>query len=453
MKGRDFDPAAFRKGPARRVLLLGVVGRFPFKEYVQRASPTLGIPYLAAAARAAGHEVSVLTAGSEGAPALRARLSEFAPDLVGMSCYQSNFDVCMQFAALVKALRPGTHVVLGGPQASASPDLCLACPHVDSVAVGEGELTLCALLQALPGAAGLAGVDGLLYRDGQGRIRRNRPRALIGNLDSLPPPALDLYDRDAWQASFEGRSMAPVLGSRGCPFPCTFCASKVVWGPTCRWHSPARIIAEMDALHAAYGIEHFNFYDGTFSLDRRRVGWLCRRLRGRRYTWTCSTRTDRVDAPLLKTMKDAGCKAVLYGLESASQRLLDRVRKGGETVAGFRRVVAMTRAAGLLVGGVFLIGLPTETDEETRATITLMSELQLDTPGLNIAIPFMGTEMHADALRHGRLRKGATPDDLARSEAWEPEGRTREDLRRWLQEGMDGVKVYNGSRKRDGKGS
>lgn len=428
----DFDPKRFRAGPRRRLLLLTLYGRMEFSDYI-KTSPPLDAAYLAAAARAAGHTVSILviTRAADAKNILGRMLRSFQPDVVGMSCCIMNLEACLAAAKWVKEFNSTTHVVLGGPQASASPEICLADPNVDSVAVGEGELTLCHLLKEVAGAR-LSRVAGLVRRGKSGTILRNPPRPQIRNLDTLPLPALDLYPRQFWFARHDGRIMAPLQTSRGCPFVCTFCASKVVWKRTLRWHSPERVVREMDCLHERYGARHFNLYDANIAIDRRRLLRLCRAItEGRKtddYTWMCSTRADTVDAELLAAMREAGCRMISYGIESGSQRVLDRAKKG-MTLDQYRTALTLTREAGIAIVENFMIGFPTETPEETQATIRLMEETKPDLIGVNIATPMMGTEMFDDALKNGSLREGCAVRDMAGSEnAWVAKGRTREEL-------------------------
>lgn len=450
----DFAPERFRKGPRRKVLLLPVIGDIKFGEYM-KASIALDIPYLAAAARAAGHAVDVLPLiGREAiATLLPRKLAEFSPDIVGMSCYLLNFDACMEAARVVKSVAPGCHVVLGGSQASASSEICLSHACIDTVAFGEGEVTFCALIGALGSKRAIARVRGLALRTASGRVVRTQTRPRIRDLDTLPLPALDLFPREFWYAKFDGRVTGSFLGSRGCTSACTFCASPVIWGRRYGTHSPRRIVYEMNLLNERYGVEHFSSYDNNFTIRRAHVLEFCELLVKERrsdFEWLCHTRADLVDPDLLRQMRKAGCTMIYYGFDSGSQRLLDRVTKG-MTLEQYRYAVKITREADIRIAAAFMIGFPTETPEETAQTLRFAKEIRPFIASVNIAIPFMGTAMYDDALKHGSLVPGATRDDLARSDGiWVPHGRTREELARWRKRGFSLGEINCGHTLTDG---
>lgn len=435
MPSASFDARRYQSGPRREVLLVTTRPG----EAASTMAP-LAAAYLGAAARAAGHRVRVLNlAGDEDPRAVaRDRIAPAGPELVGMSCYLGNLDFCLALAEAVKAVLPRVHVALGGPQVNGSPELCLRSPHVDSLCLGEGEVTLCELLDVLGEPEGLARVRGIWFRDAEGRHVRNPPRPLVRDLDSLPLPALDLYERDFWMTRFKGRAVGPIFGARGCAFDCTFCATKVTWGRSMRFHSPARILQEMDRLRQDYGIDTFGFYDATFAMRRERVLELCALIARHPHKpagWFCETRAETVDPELLAAMKKAGCLLISYGVETGNERLLKEIKKGC-TMDDYRRAIAMTREAGIEVGAYFIIGFPGETPEETANTLRFASELAPDRSGINIAVPYCGTELHEQALRTGALEEGFTHEDLARRQSiWVPEGRTKEELLKWLEAG------------------
>lgn len=426
-----------KAAPRRRVLLVVLHMEELAGKRVASAcgSPPLGVPYVAAAAREAGHEVAVLalTEPATLRAELSAALGRSRPDAVGMFCNMANQDACLEAAACVKEACPRALVVLGGAQPTGAPEPFLTCGSVDAVVVGEGERTFLELLAALDEPAAWPRVPGLVVRGPGGRALRTPKRALIKPLDALPPPALDLYPRAFWAAELEGQKVGPLLGSRGCPFECTFCASQVIWGRGARFHSPERVLDEMRGLRERYGVEHFGFYDATFTVDRRWTLEVCRLIKERgeaAWTWSCGTRAELVDAELLESMRRAGCKSVFYGFESGSQRLLDSIKKR-ETLDQYRTAVRLTREAGLQVYGAFIIGFPTETPKETADTLRLAAEIMADRITVSVAMPFVGTELFEEIRKRAAL-KDATPRELfSLVESWAPEGRTRAELERW----------------------
>lgn len=427
MNAADFDPARYRRGPRRKVVLVTIGPPLEATRARKDTMSPLDEAYLAAAARAAGHRVSVasVAANEDMAAFARRSILPARPDIVGLSCYlsyRSDFGPHLALAAAVKAARPGTHVCFNGGQSGGPAGSCLTDPSVDSACVGECEVTFCELLGALGRPRALAKVLGLWYRDARGRVRRNPPRPPVLDVDTLPMPAIDLYEPDAWMTRLSGRPLAPIFGARGCPFRCTFCPTKAAWGRRYRPHSPERVVAEMNRMWRRWGVSAFGFYDSTFTLDRARTLRLCALIASegaRPFRWVCDTRADLVDEELLAAMKGAGCDMVSYGFESGNQRILDMIDKKC-TLAQYRRAADLTRAAGIKIGAHFILGFPTETPQETARTISFARSLAPDRTDFNLLTPFPGTALHAAALRAGQ-----TPED------WAPEGRTKAELLKW----------------------
>lgn len=441
----DFDLQRCR--PARPLRVLFAISPISYRNSTfapgQSAGwqPLLGPAYVAGAARAAGHEVALIDLRLEHDPhgALAERLSAFAPDVLAMPCYTFGLAACVETARRAKALRPGLRVVLGGPHVTIFPQECLRDPAVDAAVLGEGELAFCLLLKALAKGGPTTGINGVWSRDCAGRLRRCRRRSLLADLDSLPPPALDLYPLQDCKVMYNvfGRRAVNVMGARGCPYGCSFCASRLTFTRAVRAHSTERVISDLNSLHRLHGFDAFVFYDDLFTFDRARTLELCAALRERGaapFEWGCCTRSDRVDPELLKAMREAGCRLVMLGVETGSQRLLDRMGKR-TTVRRNLAAVKMVKEAGIKVAAGFMIGLPTETPAETLRTIAFARLAAPDFAWFNITEPYPGTDLWEDAVKHGRFveEDGAPAKDPASSKAcWIPEGRTREELRGWL---------------------
>lgn len=433
-RGReDFDPRLCRAERPLRVLFALTPITYRNSTFAPGQSsgwqPLLGPAYVAGAARAAGHEVSLLDLRLERDPgaALAARLRAFAPDVLAMPCYTFGLSFCLEMARAAKAARPGLTVVLGGPHVTIFPEECVRDRVVDAVVLGEAEVSFCLYLKALSEGRSAGGIDGVWSRDAAGRARRRPRRPLIADLDSLPPPALDLYPLDDCKVMYNvfGRRAVNVLGARGCPYECYFCASRLTFTRAVRAHGTQRVVADLNRLHRDHGFDAFVFYDDLFTCDRERTLELCAAIRERGaapFEWACCTRADRLDADLVAAMRLAGCRLVMLGVESGSQRLLDRMGKR-TTVRRNLAAVRMVKAAGIRVAAGFMIGLPTETPEETLRTIAFSRLADPDFAWFNIAEPYPGTGLWEDAVANGRFEDGV----------WVPDGRTRSELRGWLE--------------------
>jgi radical SAM superfamily enzyme YgiQ (UPF0313 family) len=191
------------------------------------------------------------------------------------------------------------------------------------------------------------------------------------------------------------------MTSRGCPYQCTFCDRKV-FGNLTRGHSPERVVAEVEEALHRYGAREIRFFDDTFTYDKKRVLTICEMFlqKGLRFPWTCLTRVGAVTQELLKTMKEAGCWQVLYGLESGDPRMLAALKKG-HTVEQNEQAVRWAQEVGLGVRGDFIVGTPAETKESLERTLQFTKRLKLDYAHFNKFVPFAGTELYEELVEQG----------------------------------------------------
>ena len=338
-------------------------------------------------------------------------IEEFNPSVVGISCATPLVHTAHKIARTVKAVSGEITVVMGGPHPSVLPEETIADENVDIVVRGEGEVTLFEVVEAIGSGSGLDSVLGITYRD-NGHIVSTQNRPLEHDLDSLPLPSrhlipigkyrpqMDIYYRFPW---------TNMLTSRGCPYRCIFCASRKISGHRYRVRSPENIVEEIALLVDKYGIRNIGMADDNFIVDRKRTERICDILikegYSRKVDWVCAVRADGVDESLLKKMRAAGCRCFCVGIETGSQRLMNVLRKHlklEKVVEGVR----MMRRAGIKVRGTFLLGIPTETEEETLQTIRFAKKLQLDFAKFNLITPYPGTELWEMAKERGLVGEG-----------------------------------------------
>lgn len=252
----------------------------PEEEAMQSPYFPLGLLYLAGYVRAQGHAVAVFDGTfEEGVGALRARLAEEKPDMVGISAVLPLRAMALTLATEAKAF--GALTVLGGPDATMDPLAYLDATQVDIVVHHEGEQTLDALLLLMDDGGPLTperlqGEAGIAYRDGAGEAVVNQPRPQIENLDELPLPARDLIDMerylDRWREE-NGYSSLTISTSRGCPYGCDWCQDSV-HGQGFRQRSPESVAAEMKLLKESYEIDRLRVVDDVDGIEREWVeGW------------------------------------------------------------------------------------------------------------------------------------------------------------------------------------
>lgn len=278
-----------------------------------------------------------------------------------------------------------------GTHATALADHILQKGYCDIIVRGEPEYTTLETIQRLPNLEGVLGVS---YRK-DGAIVKNPDRPLIQNLDELPFPARDLVDNSLYHiVSFPNKPIAMVLTSRGCPFECTFCATNLFYKRRRRLRSPENVMREVEEVVNTYGIDHIFFIDDTFTIGEKRIVHLCQLLQEKKLniTWICLGRVDTVTEPMLRAMRKAGCKEIMYGIESASPTVLATTKKNISREQ-MEYAVRVTKQLGIRATLFFMFGNPGDTLESIRETSRLARKLNPNFASFNIATPDPGTPL------------------------------------------------------------
>jgi len=393
----------------------------------------LGTLYVASSLARAGHEVRFLDGAFMGHDAILDEVATFRADWVGIHSTAFGWKAARRVAADVRARLPRAFVCAGGPYPTAAPERCLAEePALDAAVVGEGERTAVEVLERMGAGLDLAGVRGIAWRDEGGTIRLNLPRAPDTRLDELPFPDRSFLGDAARYlpppAMYRRAPVAVVMTSRGCNRQCIFCfqLDRARRGGV-RYRSVENVLAEVE-LCLAQGFREIKFIDDTFAQDRRRALAIAReiRRRGLDFTWFASACVNQVDPELLQAFREAGCWAILFGVESGVQRNLNTLRKG-ITLAQARNAVRWAKQAGLHVQTTFVLGIPGETTQDALQTIDFACELAPDVASFHALVPFPGTWLHDHAHELGTVSAELT-DYTYQGAAFVPHGMTREEI-------------------------
>jgi len=373
----------------------------------------LGLGYLAAVLRRHGYPVQVVDIEQDPEEILRIAI-ELKPVLIGFSLiFQFFID---QYAALLYLLRKNgidAHFTMGGHFPSLSYEQTLELiPELDSVVRFEGETTLIELVDAIVTGTDWRAVHGIAYRNEDG-IRLTKPRALLEDLDQLPYP-----DRDYEPEAVLGRSIMPILASRGCARTCSFCSIHTFYraapGRIVRTRKPAEVVREMSLLHEEQGTTIFLFQDDDFPLfgqvwrrwANEFVDELERTGLSQKVIWKMNCRADAVDRDLFIRMRDAGLYLVYMGLESGSEQGLETLHKQ-ITVEQNLRAVNILKSIGLMFEYGFMLLDPSSTFESIRENINFLRTILAD-GCLPVTfcrmLPYDGTPIKDELVRTGRLR-------------------------------------------------
>ena len=365
----------------------------------------LGLGYLAAVLLKNQYKVDVIDCQvlNTSYEEVKSKLAKRKPDIVGMTSTTLTYKSALRIAKIAKELNPDCLTLLGGCHATFWDDKALQdCPEIDIVVRGEGEQTILELVERLETGRAFHDVLGITCRNGEKIVRTsNRPH--IEDLDSLPFPAHHLWPIEHLRKY--GKVIFPVMTSRGCTFWCEFCTAVRMFGRRYRTRSPKNVVDELEFLQKNYGAEQFTFYDDTFTVNQARTAEICDEIiaRNLKIEWDCETRVDMVSKELLQKMKNAGCFAVWYGLESGSQRLLDAIGKG-ISLTQVIRAFKWTKEVGLIAVVGVILGLPNETKETAWETIKFVERLNPDDVGYYIATPYPGTPMYDFVKEKGWLK-------------------------------------------------
>ena len=372
----------------------------------------LGIMSLAASARAHGHgnqhilDMKVERWSVDDAADALVKLN---PDVIGLSAMTYEAGCMHEVAREVKRRLPDVLIVCGGPHPSVAADDVMADAAVDFVIRGEGEQTFCELLDGvMNGRKDFTGCEGLHWRDAEGEVHMELDRAAPKHLDELPHPAWDLIDHEKYRAIPRGgviyahREFATMFSSRACPWRCTYCHNS--YGKVFRERSAENVLEEIDLLVNEYGVKELVFMDDIFNLRPERAKGIARGIIERGYdlklTFPNGFRGDVLDEDLVLLLKEAGMYRCMVAVESASPRI-QKVMKKRLKIDKVRKIVDFIAAQGILVHGAFMLGFPSETEEEMESTIKWASSSSFHTAAFFRVIPFKGTELFEEVEHAG----------------------------------------------------
>ncbi|MEM3378843.1 MAG: radical SAM protein [Candidatus Bathyarchaeia archaeon] len=408
----------------------------------------MGLAYIAAVLEKA-HGVCIIDAPTEGWRNLQQidetkyrvglsrteienRLKRWAPDIVVVEIPFSGWSrTAFEVVAIAKSINPSVVTVLEGQHPSARTEACLANPNVDFVVIGEPEITIAELIDALEKKTGnLEEIRGIGFtKNGAAVITPQRP--LLENLDALPFPARHLLPiKDYYDAvkinPLRGEIYKPwtaLVTSRGCPYECIFCTHHIVWGRKWRGRSPENVVAEIEHVIKTYKVKQIDFLDDNMTLDRKRMENICDLIikKGLTFEWFTpnGVRADTLDEKLLVKMKKAGCKKIRIAPESGVQRVVDQIIKKNLNLKTVEQAVALCKKVGIKVGCFFVIGFIGETKRDIQETIKYaykLRQLGAESFVFSIATPVYGTRLYEQAKREGFLRECFSDDALAGAE-------------------------------------
>ncbi len=383
------------------------------------ATPPLGLMYIASYIRQERHdEVKILDTRLYKQPLKEVYtiLHDFKPDVVGIGALTFEAPSLYLLAHVVKQLSD-IPVVAGGPHVTSVPREVMKNKDIDIAVIGEGEITFKELLDALEAGNDLSTIDGIVYKSHE-TVRSNKSRAYIDNLNELPFPAWDNAELKKYVNiySINGIRFRPYMvlqSSRGCPFRCTYCHN--IFGKKFRARSAENVLAEMETLINTYDIHDFIFLDDIPNLEKERIksillGIITRNWKTHLY-FTNGVRADMLDEEIVHLMKQAGTIEIAIAVETVTPRLQKMVKKN-LNIEKVKKMIDVCVDSGMFVTGFFMLGFPTETEAELRATIAFACKSRMHQALFFLVNPFGDTELAQQIRALGRMPVNLKPEDF-----------------------------------------
>ena len=358
----------------------------------------LGLAYLAAYAREMhdGLEFKVL----DTRVATRQETRQFfntSFDLIGITVFSPVYFEVKKIYTRIRECMPETPICLGGPYVTTIKEEIFKETPAEFAVYGEGEITFSELIDHMKGKRALQDINGLMYRNGSGKVNINPPREKIKDIDVLPVPAYDIWPMNRYP-------LHRIVTSRGCPYACVWCNSSSLWDQTQRAMSPEKMIKEIEFLIKNYGKKIFVFGDNSFNANLKRVEEFCNLLieKDIQILWSISLRADILTQEIAHKMKKAGCYNVAIGIESANKEILSRMNKS-TSIENITAGIKMLKEARIEIMSQYVIGSPGETLDTVKESIAFAKQSGCDYTNFYMVLPYKGTAQWDYVKEHGNF--------------------------------------------------
>ncbi len=445
---------------SKRILLIRSFYTLLKQELAIDVNEPLGLEYLAAMLKNNGYNVKILDCLVENwkkfskidnmyhlgitEDQVKEKISKLNPNVVAVtSQFSSQHENANKIINIAKEIDKNIVTIIGGSHPSTSPIKTIKeNPNIDFLVYGEGELTFVDLLDHLDNPEK---VEGIVYRKNK-KIKKNKPRPLIKDIDSIPFPDRDLvplkeysnfflpklrkyflnkpladwpiipklyYYYGKFNEIFRNKKprlpVSSIISSRGCPNDCYFCAIHKVWGNTYRMRSAKNVLEELTILSKKYGVKEIFIEDDNFTVSKKRTIEICKGVIERKLDLTFNARSgiypNTMDKEVLYWMKKAGFYRLMFGIESGSQRVLSKVIHKRIDLINVRKIIKLANNMGFITGGWFILGMPGESINDMKETIKFASTSNLKYKRYHICQPLPGTKVFEISKKNNYISK------------------------------------------------
>ena len=386
-----------------------------FKEGLKGFS--IGLAYIAGALKKEGYDVLILdlTAHSiikkkDYREILKKELSRYKPDIIGITSTSPTHQSALEIAKIIKKIKD-IPIIKGGPHETNCAETTIKNnPEINYSVVGEGERTIVELVDAILNNKSIKNIKGIVYRE-NGTLRNNGRRELIQNLDDLPMPARELFyinkqfNKYYSADLFNGKKSTTITTSRGCPYNCSFCSARAIWGGF-RQRSVDNVIKELEKLYS-YGFRGFMIEDDMSLANKTWFLDFAKEIKQKRLKieYSLQTRADAIDEEIAKSLEESGCKFMYFGVESGVQDILDKCNKK-ITIKHIKEAFDIAKKYKIRCMASIQFGLPGE-DLKNLSTVketirVLNEELKPDEVAISYTALYPGSPL--------AIQEGITPE-------------------------------------------
>ncbi len=375
---------------------------FIYPNQTGQVSEQLGVCYLSAILKKAGHSVELFNTTyllyfslEKIKMQLYKKINLFNPDLICFSCRSLEFPFARRIAVLIKE-KYNIKIIFGGIHPTINPDEVLKCRAIDYVCIGEGEDSLLKLVENLN--------KNIKINNIWTRETKTPLNPLIQDLDRLPFP-----DRELFKIPSEAHNL--IMTSRGCTYSCTYCFNntlrkKYPHQRYVRFRDINKVIEEVKQLVEKYKLNHIFFCDDVFTSHKKRLIEFCEKYRELRVPFVCNARAEQIDEEIALALKKAGCIEIKIGIETGNEGLRKKVLHRFASNESIKRAFEICRKVGIKTYSFNMIGLPFETRRTIYETFNINKQVKPDSFQVSILYPFKGSEIYDIYKKNGYSLEG-----------------------------------------------
>lgn len=334
-------------------------------------------------------------------------------DVVALGCIVTGLAQVKKLAEIAREKSPHCTIIAGNSVATSIPELLLTNTEVDIAVMGEGDVTIVELMDALRHARNWKNIPGIAYLEKE-QLVLSPKRKVIPTLDSIGFPDWTLFEiekyntgqMDRMNAGAEKQIAFPLNAARGCPFNCTFCYH-CFKGEKYRKYSEEAVFAEFIRLHDQFGANRIMLWDELTFPNIRTVERMADQLEKLPFSvsWEGVSRSGLFDpkhAQLVQRLKKSGCTTIAFSLENADPEILRAMNKK-ITHDKTRNHAHTLWNGGITPATSVIFGYPQETERSIRDTIKLCDECNIY-PSVGFLLPLPGTPIWEWALETGKIK-------------------------------------------------